>query len=173
MSKKPQALVLMGVSGCGKSSVGEALSHELSWPFYDGDDFHPPENVAKMAVGYPLNDADRAPWLKILNVLISDHLTAGESILLACSALKKKYRDQLAEGNSEIKFIHLKGSFELILSRMKARTGHFMQSEMLQSQFDTLEEPDNAIVVNIEHNLAQIAAQIINELHLDRNTSME
>ena len=128
MGQQPQALILMGVSGCGKSSVGELLSQKLGWPFFDGDDFHPPENVAKMAAGNPLNDDDRTPWLANLHDLIADHLSQGKSILLACSALKQKYRDQLAAGNPGTVFVHLKGDFDLIFGRMQARAGHYMKA---------------------------------------------
>ena len=166
MSNQPQALILMGVSGCGKTSVGQQLSQKLGWPFYDGDDFHPPENVEKMAAGNPLNDEDRAPWLAILHDLIKTHLDEGKSMLLGCSALKQKYRDQLAEGNPEIVFVHLSGDFDLIYGRMIAREDHFMQSEMLHSQFATLEEPKDALVVDISQNLDTITEEIISQLRL-------
>lgn len=161
MSNHPKAVVLMGVSGCGKTSVGKRLSQLLGWPFYDGDDFHPQENVAKMAAGVPLNDDDRAPWLTALRDLIADHLQQGQSMLLACSALKQRYRDQLANGNPGTVFVYLKGDFDLIFSRMQARSGHYMKAEMLRSQFQALEEPDNAICVNITQKVEQITDQII------------
>jgi gluconokinase len=154
----------MGVSGCGKTSVGERLSAALGWPFYDGDDFHPPENVAKMAAGQPLNDADRAPWLRILHDMIADHIDKGESLLLACSALKERYRQQLSAGISAVIFIHLKGSFDLIYSRMQARSGHYMKAEMLRSQFATLEEPQDALTIDIRQNLDTITTEIITYL---------
>ncbi|HBY09401.1 MAG TPA: gluconate kinase [Chloroflexi bacterium] len=164
MSNPPQAVVLMGVSGCGKTSVGAELSRILGWPFFDGDDFHPPENVAKMAVGIPLNDDDRAPWLANLHDLIAEHLRRGQSVLLACSALKQKYRTQLAAGNPGTVFVHLKGDFDLIFGRMQARAGHYMKAEMLRSQFATLEEPTEALTVDINQNLDRIVVEIITQL---------
>ena len=155
--------VIMGVSGCGKSTVGEALAKRLGAPFYDGDDYHPPENVAKMASGKPLDDTDRIPWLARLRNLIAAHLEKGETAVLACSALKKRYRDQLREGNDGIQFVHLKGDFELIWGRMQARPGHYMKAEMLHSQFADLEEPgaDEAIIVDIANNVEAIVERIL------------
>jgi carbohydrate kinase (thermoresistant glucokinase family) len=166
VKEEPTALILMGVSGCGKTSVGLQLSQRLGWPFYDGDDFHPRENVEKMATGIPLDDNDRVPWLKILRDLIARHLARGESVLLACSALKQSYRDQLADGNLGTVFVHLKGDYDLILSRMQARAGHYMKAEMLQSQFATLEAPADALTVDIGVNLDRITEEIITQLHL-------
>jgi len=163
---RPQALILMGVSGSGKTAVGEFLSQKLSWPFFDGDDFHPKENVAKMAAGIPLDDDDRTPWLTILHDLIADHLAEGKSLLLACSALKQTYRDLLLEGNPNTVFVHLKGDFDLIMNRMQARSGHYMKPEMLHSQFETLEEPADALSVDIGQNLDRITEEIITKLHL-------
>ena len=156
--------VVMGVSGCGKTTVGEALAAHLSCPFYDGDDFHPPQNVAKMAGGIPLNDADRAPWLAILAALIQEHLDRGETAVLASSALKKRYRDQLRV-NDQVQFIHLDGDFDLIWQRMQTRQDHFMRSEMLQSQFETIEPPDEdeAIKVLIDQSVDDILAQILHK----------
>jgi gluconokinase len=164
----PMAIVLMGVSGCGKTSVGIALAKYLNWPFFDGDDFHPPENIAKMSQGVPLNDKDRHPWLSNLNQLIADHLRNERSLLLACSALKQSYRDQLVDGNPGIVFIHLKGDFDLIYSRMQDRPGHYMKTEMLRSQFEALEEPDDALVIDIGQNLDSITEEIITHLHLSK-----
>lgn len=166
MDANPQAIVLMGVSGCGKSSVGVRLSQRLNWPFYDGDDYHPPENITKMGQGIPLDDADRVPWLVILHDLISEHLTAGCSMLLACSALKRKYRDQLTEGNPGTVFVFLKGDFNLIFDRMGVRSGHYMKAEMLQSQFYALEDPKDALVVDISQDLDGITKEIISCLDL-------
>lgn len=168
MKESPIALILMGVSGCGKTSVGELLSQELGWPFYDGDDFHPPANVAKMAAGTPLDDADRQPWLQALHDLIHQHLEEGKSILLACSALKEAYRETLAACNPGTLFVYLKGDFDLIFGRMQARAGHYMKAEMLRSQFEALEEPEEALVVNIDQGAEQITAIIIRELQVDR-----
>ena len=165
----PKALILMGVSGCGKTAVGERLSQILSWPFFDGDDFHPKENIKKMAAGIPLDDVDRAPWLRILHDLIAENLSSGKSLLLACSALKQSYRDQLTVDNSGAVFVHLKGDFDLILGRMQARQGHYMKAKMLRSQFETLEEPTDALTVDIGRNLDRITEEIITQLHLQED----
>jgi carbohydrate kinase (thermoresistant glucokinase family) len=166
MARQPQAVVLMGVSGCGKTSVGVRLSRLLDWPFYDGDDYHPEENVTKMGLGIPLDDADRTPWLANLNDLISEHLSTGRSMLLACSALKEKYRDQLAKGNPGMVFVYLKGDFNLIFERMRVRSGHYMKAEMLQSQYDALEEPTDALVIDISQDLDRMTKEIISWLGL-------
>jgi gluconokinase len=153
---------MMGVSGCGKTTVGKALAQELDCPFYDGDDYHPPDNIAKMAKGLPLNDDDRYPWLALLHNLIKGHLEKGETAVLACSALKKKYRDQLRAGNEDVLFIFLHGDFDTIWQRMLSRSGHYMKEDMLQSQFEALETPyeDEAIIVSIDQSVDDILVQI-------------
>jgi gluconokinase len=153
---------MMGVSGCGKTTVGKALAQELDCPFYDGDDYHPPDNIAKMAKGLPLNDDDRYPWLAVLHNLIKGHLEKGEPAVLACSALKKKYRDQLRAGNEDVLFIFLHGDFDTIWQRMLSRSGHYMKEDMLQSQFEALETPyeDEAIIVSIDQSVDDILVQI-------------
>ena len=160
-----QTFIIMGVSGCGKSTVGQALANALNCPFYDGDDFHPPENVTKMASGTRLNDDDRAPWLAALHDLLLDHAQKGETAVLACSALKKKYRVQLRAGNDQLVFVYLQGDFDLIWQRMQARPNHYMKAEMLQSQFDTLEVPDEqeAIMVSITMPVKEIVANILSQ----------
>jgi gluconokinase len=155
------ALVLMGVSGSGKTSVGRALSQELGWPFYDGDDYHPPENVRKMSLGIPLQDEDRYPWLERLHDLIGEHLQAGENLILACSALKEKYRQQLLRENEGVMFVYLKGDFDLLWRRMEGRKGHFMKPDMLRSQLDTLEVPLDALTVNIDQSVSGTVREII------------
>jgi gluconokinase len=156
-------VVLMGVSGCGKSTVGERLAERLGCPFYDGDDFHPPENVAKMASGRPLDDDDRAPWLDRLNELIHDHLAKGRSAVVACSALKRAYRDRLRARNAGLRFVFLQGDFDLIWARMKARPGHYMKAGMLQSQFDALEAPGDgeAFAVSVDQDADRIVERIM------------
>jgi gluconokinase len=151
-------VVVMGVSGCGKSTVGQALADRLGCTFYDGDDFQPPENIAKMSSGLPLNDEDRAPWLARLHDLAHDHLSRGQSAVIAASALKRRYRDQLRAGNEGLRFLHLAGSFDVIWERMERRAGHFMKPEMLRSQFETLEPPgsDEAIVVDVALEVPEI-----------------
>jgi len=140
----------MGVSGSGKTTTGQALARRLGWDFFDADDFHPPENITKMTAGIPLSDSDRAPWLASLHNQLLSTLKAGRHPVLACSALKAKYRAQLLEGVDGIAIIFLQGSYDLIWSRMSARERHYMKPEMLQSQFDALEEPKDAIVLDVK-----------------------
>ena len=142
-------VVLMGVSGAGKTTIGALLSERLGWPLLDADDFHPPGNIEKMRSGIALTDEDRWPWLDRLNGLLKEKDSNGESVLLACSALKQKYRDRLAAGCSNLRWVHLKGGFELIESRLKSRKGHYMKAGLLESQFAALEEPVDAITVDV------------------------
>ena len=153
-------LIVMGVSGCGKTTIGTRLGEHLGWNFCDADDFHPPENVAKMASGTPLNDDDRYPWLLALHDLIANSLEEGKSGILACSALKESYRDILLKDNENVQIVYLKGSFDLILSRMQARGDHYMKPEMLESQFDTLEEPVDAITISTALPMRDIVNKI-------------
>lgn len=155
----------MGVSGSGKSTVGEKLAEELGWIFFDADDYHPPQNVSKMSAGNPLNDDDRAPWLAILHDLIDVHIRASRPMVLACSALKQIYRDQLLEGNPTTEIVYLKGDFELIWKRMQARKNHYMLPEMLHSQFATLEEPADALDVPIDASPAKQIQLILGKLN--------
>lgn len=161
---KTRFFIIMGVSGCGKTSVGKSLAEYLGWDFYDADDFHPPENVSKMANGIPLDDSDRAPWLASLNDLISSSLKTNRPGVLACSALKESYRQQLMGGNDDVQLVYLKGSYDLIWSRMIARKDHYMKPHMLQSQFDALEEPSNAITVDISPSMAEILQVVIKQM---------
>lgn len=160
-------IIVMGVSGSGKTTVGEALADALDATFFDGDDFHPVENVAKMRNSIPLDDADRQPWLKRLRDLIHDHIARDESVIVACSALKQRYRDTLREGNDGLKFIYLKGDFDLIWARMQTREDHYMKADMLQSQFNALEEPSDseATAVTIETSAPEIAEQVVSLLN--------
>ena len=157
-------LILMGVSGSGKTTVGKALASKLGWEFYDADHFHPPENITKMEQGTPLNDSDRAPWLTSLHDLIESCLARNRPGILACSALKERYRQTLLEGNDGVLLIYLKGSYELLWSRMSARTDHYMKPEMLQSQFEALEEPSEAIIIDVSHSVDEIVQQILQRL---------
>jgi len=142
--------VVLGVSGSGKSTVGAKLAERLDVPFFDADDFHSPENVAKMAGGTALNDDDRKPWLNTLASLLSEHETSGGAVL-ACSSLKKAYRSVLeSKLKAKAEFIYLRGSFETIRERLDQRSGHFMSNDLLKSQFQTLEEPTDAFVVDIK-----------------------
>lgn len=153
--------IVMGVSGSGKTIVGKSLAKHLGWDFYDADDFHPPESVAKMAKGIPLTDSDRAPWLAALHELISSRLAQNRPGVLACSALKESYRQKLLEGNDGVRLIYLKGSYDLIWSRMSARKDHYMKPHMLQSQFRTLEEPTNALIMDITPSVNEIVKVIL------------
>lgn len=165
LSARPRALILMGVAGSGKTAVGQILSERLNLPFFDGDDYHPASNVAKMAAGIPLDDQDRIPWLKNLHEIILEHLQAGKSVILACSALKQSYRDLLGENIPGVTFIYLKGDYNLIFQRMKERHDHYMKPGMLQSQFDTLEEPVEAVTIDIDQNLDTIIEEILSLLN--------
>ena len=151
----------MGVSGSGKTTLGKALAQKLGWDFFDADDFHPPENIAKMTAGIALSDSDRAPWLAALHNQLLSTLKAGHHPVLACSALKETYRTQLLEGMDGIAVIYIKGSYDLVRSRMSRREDHFMKPEMLQSQFDALEEPKDAIVLDVEMSLEYMIDTII------------
>lgn len=144
-------IVMMGVSGSGKTAVGQALAHRLKCPFFDGDDFHPPENVAKMARGMPLDD-DRRPWLVALHDLIDGYISQDRTAVVACSALKKDYRRFLAQGNADLVFVYLKGDFDLVWRRLTAREDHYMKAGMLQSQFDDLEEPSAGEALSVDIN---------------------
>jgi gluconokinase len=161
---KTRFCIVMGVSGSGKTSVGKSLADRLGWDFYDADDFHPAANVAKMASGIPLDDSDRAPWLAALHDLVSSSLTADHPGVLACSALKERYRQQLTDGCEDVQVIHLKGSYELIWSRMERRPDHYMKPHMLKSQFEALEDPATALVVDISASVDDILQTILNHL---------
>ena len=148
----PFNLVVMGVSGCGKSTVGEKLASRLNGQFADGDDFHPSANVERMSNGIALTDEDRLPWLAAINRYLRQTESNREVNVVACSALKRSYRDVLSD-STEVLFVHLVGDFELVLARSKARANHFMNVGLLQSQFDTLETPsqdESVITVSID-----------------------
>ncbi len=155
-------VIVMGVSGCGKTTVGKRLAKRLNVPFLDADDFHPPENIAKMQSGQPLQDTDRIPWLDILSKLLQDHQYNG--VVLACSALRQRYRDHLITGLVHARFIYLKGSFDEIYTRMKLRD-HFMPASLLKSQFSTLEEPQEAIVLDISEDVETLVNKAHRNLH--------
>jgi carbohydrate kinase (thermoresistant glucokinase family) len=159
-------VLLMGVAGSGKTTVGVELASQLGWSFRDADDFHPPENVAKMSSGVALTDPDREPWLAAIRAHISNCLTRGESAVVTCSALKEKYRDAAIPDPSRVKLVHLVGSFDLILRRMQARKDHFMKPQMLESQFATLERPRHALEVDIAKSPPEIVAEIRKHLGL-------
>lgn len=160
----PTIVVMMGVSGTGKTTVGKALAKRLGWTFQDGDDFHPQANVAKMSSGRPLDDADRAPWLARIGAWISDQLAARRSGVIACSALKRTYRRDLSAGRPEVIVVFLKGSEPLIAARLERRRGHFMPAGLLASQFAALEPPtpdEKPIVVDIDQPVAAQVKDIV------------
>jgi gluconokinase len=169
-------VVVMGVAGSGKTTVGRILADALHCPFLEGDSLHSPANVEKMSHGIPLTDADRAPWLAAIHSHLLDALRRGQSLVAACSALKQSYRAVLADG-VPITWVYLKGSAALIRSRLQHRTGHYMKAGMLASQFDTLEEPSDALIVDIAQPPGAIAEQILGELrgqtHADRASSID
>jgi gluconokinase len=138
-------VILMGVTGCGKTTVGSLLAQDCGWKFHDADDFHPAENVAKMKRGAPLDDEDRWPWLARLNAFLLDSERQGKSLVLACSALKQLYRDRLVRGCAAARFVFLDGDIELIRARLAARQGHYMNPKLLDSQFAILERPQDAL----------------------------
>jgi len=157
-------IVIMGVSGCGKSSVGAALSDALGIPYREGDDLHPPANIAKMRAGETLTDADRWPWLD----LVAQDLAAQAPVILGCSALRRAYRDRIREGaGGPVCFVHLAGSPALIATRMAARSGHFMPASLLDSQFASLEPPEpdeEAITVDIDQPLDRLVEDILRQM---------
>jgi gluconokinase len=166
-------IVLMGVSGSGKTTVGRRLAADLDWPFHDGDDFHPQANVEKMRRGEPLDDGDRAAWLDRLRALIGRILAEGDSAVLACSALKRRYRARLTVDPSKVVLVYLRGSYELIRRRMEERRGHFMPARLLRSQFEALEEPEEgaALVIDVDRSPEEIASEIERALDLLQATA--
>ena len=161
-------IIVMGVSGSGKSTIGRALAEAMEGQFFDGDDFHPAANIAKMRAGHALTDADRLPWLQRLRQLIVEQEGNSKPSVIACSALRESYRKILDDNgrDRQIKYVFLDGSFELIKARMDARSGHFMPESLLRSQFDTLEVPSNAIRVDISQPLSEVVSQILRILGL-------
>ena len=153
-------ILLMGVSGSGKTTVGQLLASQLGWEFADGDDYHPAANVEKMRNGVPLSDADRGPWLETLGGLIAGWIGAGKNAVLACSALKRAYRESLQIG-PEVPVVYLRGTRELLRQRLRARVGHFMTERMLESQLAALEEPEDSVVVDVDGAPARIVAEIL------------
>jgi len=152
----------MGVSGCGKTTIGKKTAETLGVPYYEGDDYHPQENVDKMSRGIPLNDEDRAGWLQRLADIIREKLDEGASGVLSCSALKMKYRDQLTVDPERVHFIYLKGRYQLIQERMKKRSNHYMPPDLLMSQFEMLEEPDDIFTIRVDQSPEKILAQVMN-----------
>ena len=162
------AIVVMGVSGAGKSTVGRLIAARLDCPFRDADGFHPKANIEKMASGVPLTDEDRWPWLRAIAAWIEEHRATGTTCVVTCSALKRVYRDLVTDNQrTDVRLVYLKGNIDLIEARLKARTGHFMPPALLRSQFDALEEPrtdEHAITVPIEMTPEGIAEKAIESL---------
>ncbi len=153
-------VIVMGVTGAGKTTVGRLLATELGAEFLDADDYHPPANVAKMRAGTPLDDADRAPWLARLNAVLSERERAGRSVVMACSALKAAYRTSLIDGLAGARVVYLRGSRALLAERLAARRGHYMNPALLDSQLATLEVPSEAIIVEIDRPPAEVVRAI-------------
>lgn len=165
----PSVLVVMGVSGCGKSTVAERLAARLRWNFAEADSFHPAANVEKMRSGIPLTDADRWPWLDAIAAWIDSMRSGGQGCVVTCSALKRAYRQRLAGGHRDVRFVYLQGSYELIASRLAMRQHEYMPPTLLRSQFDALEEPgaeEGALVVSIVPPAEAIVAEIVARLEL-------
>jgi gluconokinase len=156
-------ILLMGVTASGKSTVGKRLALDLGWRFLEGDDFHSPENIKKMRQGKPLNDEDRKPWLEAIREAVRAALARGENAVVACSALKERYRRMLRLGEQVI-FVYLKATIPLIQERLERRVGHFMNPNLIQSQFDTLEEPEQALQIDACLTPAEIVQVIRNRL---------
>ena len=166
-STSPCALIVMGVSGSGKTTIGERLAARISWRYEDADTFHPASNVAKMSAGQPLTDEDRWPWLRAIADEIDRASKAGERVVIGCSALRRVYRDVLAHRRDDIRFVYLEGTQTLIADRLGQRKGHFMPPGLLTSQFQTLEPPtpdERAVTVSIDAEVAVIVDRIISQL---------
>ena len=169
IARMPCALIVMGVSGSGKSTIGETLAERLGWTFEDGDRFHPAGNVTKMSAGHPLTDEDRRPWLQAIADEVDRVCKVGERAVIACSALKRAYRDILVHGRDDVRIIFLDGTQDLIAARLAARKGHFMPPGLLASQFRTLEPPaenENPVTVSIDAAVETIVDDIVRQLGL-------
>ena len=164
---RPAAIIVMGVSGSGKSTIGALLAEALGWPFADADGFHPAANVAKMAAGQPLTDADRWPWLDAIATHIGASRTAEQPVVVACSALRRAYRERLRAGHGDLIFLHLAGAPEVIAARQAARQGHFMPPSLMASQFATLEDPAgeaDAVTVSVVASPHEVVGNILSSL---------
>jgi gluconokinase len=163
-------VIVMGVSGSGKTTVGKLLAERAGWPFFDGDDFHPESNVEKMRRGLALTDEDRWPWLDALRDLIDDLADRRESAVLACSALRASYRDRLLAGSRAVRIVYLEGTYDVIEARLRARADHFFDPGLLASQFEALEEPTDVIAVDVARPPEAIVAEIVRRLELEEET---
>lgn len=160
-------VIVMGTTGSGKTTIGTLLAKRLAWKFADADDFHPAANVEKMKQGIPLNDSDRMPWLNALHHQILAWDAADQNAVLACSALKQSYRDELRSG-ADVKFVYLKGNYELFSQRVLARKGHFAKQDLLASQFEDLEEPTDAITVDAKQSPGKMVEAVYRQLGVAR-----
>jgi carbohydrate kinase (thermoresistant glucokinase family) len=164
---RPAAIIVMGVSGSGKSTIGALLAERMGWPFADADGFHPAANVAKMAAGQPLTDEDRWPWLDAIAAHIGAARAAGQPVVVACSALRRAYRERLRAGHGDLIFLHLAGAPEVIATRQAARQGHFMPPSLMASQFATLEDPAeeaDAVTVSVQASPHEVVGNILSSL---------
>lgn len=159
-------VILMGVSGAGKTAVGEILAQRLGWSFHDGDDLHPEPNIRKMSAGEPLTDADRRPWLESIRTLVDEHERSGRDAVVTCSALKESYRRRLLAGTRDTRLVYLRGTPALIEQRLRRRRGHFFDPRLLASQFAALEEPEAAVVVDVDADLSAVVAAVQSALAL-------
>jgi carbohydrate kinase (thermoresistant glucokinase family) len=167
VEKEVMVIILMGPMGCGKTTIGKMLAEKLGWPFYDGDDFHPKENVEKMRAGFSLTDEDRKLWLEELYGNIQRWLKDKENSILACSALKRSYRNMLGINQNTVRTVYLKGSYELLRKRIEDRQHPYMDKNLLRSQLDTLEEPKDGLTVDISVTPEIVVSTIIDHLNLN------
>lgn len=159
-------IVIMGVAGSGKTTIGVELARELGWAFKDADEFHPPANIAKMSAGIPLDDEDRGPWLLAIREYLARAFSDGRSVVVTCSGLKERYRRVVVLDPDKVKLVYLKGDFDLILQRLGRREGHFMKDTMLRSQFEALEPPADALTIDVNQTPAAIVSRIRQEFRL-------
>ena len=162
-------IVIIGVSGSGKTTIGRLLAHAMDCPFLDGDSLHSATNIDKMKHGIALTDVDRAPWLAAIRTHMQDSVERGQDLVVGCSALKQRYRTALAAG-MPISWVYLKGSLELIRTRLRHRSGHFMKVDMLAGQFAALEEPSDALVVDVSPPPTAIVEKVLSQLHIPHRT---